>query len=65
MLVAEDDLGVRETLEAALRLDGYEVETVPDGTGALTRVSDTPPDLLVLDVMMPRVDGLTVCRMLR
>jgi two-component system, OmpR family, response regulator MprA len=65
VLVVEDDLGVRESLEAALRFDGYEVEAVDDGDAALSRVAVVEPDLVVLDVMMPRVDGLTVCRMLR
>jgi two-component system response regulator MprA len=65
VLVVEDDLGVRESLEAALRFDGYHVESVDDGDAALSRVAVVEPDLVVLDVMMPRVDGLTVCRMLR
>lgn len=65
VLVVEDDLGVRESLEAALGFDGYQVESVDDGDAALSRVAVVEPDLVVLDVMMPRVDGLTVCRMLR
>ena len=65
VLVVEDDLGVRESLEAALGFDGYDVETVDDGDAALSRLAVGEPDLVVLDVMMPRVDGLTVCRLLR
>lgn len=65
VLVVEDDLGVRESLEAALGFDGYDVETVDDGDAALSRLAVVEPDLVVLDVMMPRVDGLTVCRLLR
>lgn len=65
ILVVEDDEGVRESLVAALGFDGYEVEAVDDGDAALSRVAVEVPDLVVLDVMMPRVDGLTVCRMLR
>jgi two-component system response regulator MprA len=65
VLVAEDDPGVRETLEVALSFEGYEVDTVADGAAALRRLGDDPPDLLVLDIGMPRIDGLTVCRMAR
>jgi two-component system response regulator MprA len=65
VLVAEDDPGVRETLEAALSFEGYQVDSVADGAAALTRLGDDPPDLLVLDIGMPRIDGLTVCRMAR
>lgn len=65
VLVVEDDLGVRESLEAALGFDGYRVESADDGDAALSRVPVIEPDLVVLDVMMPRIDGLTVCRMLR
>jgi len=65
VLVVEDDAGVRESLEAALGFDGYAVESVDDGDAALSRLGVIAPDLVVLDVMMPRVDGLTVCRMLR
>ena len=65
LLVAEDDRSVRQSLERALRLDGYDVEAVADGAAALERVDVYSPDLIVLDVMMPYVDGLTVCRTLR
>jgi two-component system response regulator MprA len=65
ILIAEDDRRVRESLERALRLEGYTVETVPDGAAALAAHDREPPDLLLLDVSMPNVDGLTVCRMIR
>ena len=65
VLVAEDDRGVRESLERALRFDGYRVEVVSDGLAAIDAVTADPPDVVVLDVMMPHVDGLTVCRRLR
>jgi len=65
VLVAEDDRGVRESLVRALRFEGYDVEAVPDGAQALAAVSDRLPDVVVLDVMMPYIDGLTVCRQLR
>jgi two-component system, OmpR family, response regulator MprA len=65
VLVAEDDRSVRESLVRALRLEGYDVEAVTDGEQALAAVGSSPPDLLLLDIMMPNVDGLTVCRRLR
>jgi two-component system response regulator MprA len=65
VLLAEDDRGVRESLVRALTFEGYEVQAVPDGAQALEAVLARPPDVVVLDVMMPYVDGLTVCRQLR
>ena len=65
VLLAEDDRGVRESLVRALTFEGYEVEAVSDGAQALEAVTARQPDVVVLDVMMPYVDGLTVCRQLR
>ena len=65
VLVVEDDENVRQTLDSALRFAGHEVVAVTDGDEALDEITAREPDLIVLDVMMPRVDGLTVCRMLR
>jgi len=65
VLVAEDDRGVRESLVRALRFEGYEVIAVSDGGQALAAFADHEPDVVVLDVMMPVVDGLEVCRQLR
>jgi two-component system response regulator MprA len=65
VLVAEDDRAVRESLVRALRFDGYQVRAVSDGAQALEAVTEQLPDVVVLDVMMPHVDGLTVCRQLR
>jgi len=65
VLLAEDDRGVRESLVRALTFEGYEVEAVSDGAQALESVIARQPDVVVLDVMMPYVDGLTVCRQLR
>ena len=65
ILFAEDDPGVREALARALRFEGYNVETASDGGEALQLVGVNPPDLVVLDVMMPYVDGLDVCRRVR
>ncbi len=65
MLVADDDRAVRDALERALRFEGYVVELAVDGVDALSRADAHPPDLLVLDVMMPAMDGLEVCRRIR
>jgi two-component system response regulator MprA len=65
VLLAEDDRAIRNALERALTLEGYEVTAVADGIEALAQAHKTPPDILVLDVMMPGIDGLQVCRVLR
>ncbi len=65
VLLAEDDRAIRHALERALTLEGYEVTAVADGVEALAQAHRTPPDVLVLDVMMPDIDGLQVCRVLR
>ncbi|MBV8560602.1 MAG: response regulator transcription factor [Acidimicrobiia bacterium] len=65
VLVADDDLAVRNSLERALRLEGYDVVLAADGRETLEAVVAAPPDALVLDVRMPGVDGLEVCRRLR
>ncbi|MER5179799.1 response regulator transcription factor [Streptomyces sp. NPDC002896] len=65
MLLAEDDRAIRHALERALTLEGYEVTAVADGVEALAQAHRGKPDVLVLDVMMPGIDGLQVCRVLR
>jgi two-component system, OmpR family, response regulator MprA len=65
VLVADDDRAIRESLQRALELDGYEVETTADGVETLSTLRAEPFDLAILDVMMPGVDGLGVCRVLR
>jgi two-component system, OmpR family, response regulator MprA len=65
ILVVDDDRAVREALERALGLEGYEVELAADGAEALAAVERREPDAVVLDVLMPGVDGLEVCRLLR
>jgi two-component system response regulator MprA len=65
VLVADDDRAIREALQRALELDGYEVETTTDGVEALSTLRAEQFDLAILDVMMPGVDGLGVCRVLR
>ncbi|CAB4794853.1 MAG: response regulator [Actinobacteria bacterium] len=65
ILIADDDRAIRDALERAIGLEGYEVELVNDGEAALEAVARSAPDLLILDVMMPSLDGLGVCRALR
>ncbi|GAA4574398.1 response regulator transcription factor [Planotetraspora kaengkrachanensis] len=65
VLVAEDNVKQAELVRRYLEREGHSVVTVHDGREALDTVRRTPPDLLVLDVMMPKVDGLDVCRILR
>ncbi|SNQ49686.1 Response regulator MprA [Frankia canadensis] len=63
--MVDDDAAVRESLERSLRFEGYEVSTAVDGLDALNAVVRDRPDIVILDVMMPRVDGLETCRQLR
>ena len=65
VLLAEDDRAVRDSLTRALTLEGYDVRAVSNGALALDVLNETTPDLVLLDVSMPIVDGLTVCRVLR
>jgi two-component system response regulator MprA len=65
ILVVDDDRAVRESLRRSLQFNGYQVEVASDGQQALDTISGSRPDAMVLDVMMPRLDGLQVCRQLR
>ncbi len=65
VLVAEDDPGVRESLEVALRRAGYDVVLANDGVQALEAIVAHDPDVVVLDVIMPEMNGLDACRRLR
>ncbi|MCK2238113.1 MULTISPECIES: response regulator transcription factor [unclassified Crossiella] len=65
ILVVDDDRAVRESLRRSLQFNGYQVELANDGQQALEVLGHNRPDAMVLDVMMPRVDGLEVCRRLR
>src|SRR3954469_17351693 len=65
VLLAEDDQAISEPLARALRREGYEVEVCEDGPGALKSASGSPVDLVVLDIGLPGMDGLEVCRRLR
>jgi DNA-binding response OmpR family regulator len=65
ILVVDDEPALRTSLRRALLLDGYRVDVAEDGEAALGRVATRPPDAIVLDVLMPGIDGLEVCRRLR
>jgi DNA-binding response OmpR family regulator len=65
ILVVEDELALRETLAYNLSRQGYAVESVADGQAALDAARHKQPDLIVLDLMLPVLDGFEVCRILR
>ena len=65
VMVVDDEPGVRAALERALRIERYDVRLAGDGTEALALLAERSPDAIVLDVSMPDVDGLEVCRRLR
>ena len=65
ILVADDDEGHRTLVEMLLTLDGHEVDTVGNGREALDYLKDHTPDLAILDVHMPQVDGIDVCQRMR
>jgi two-component system response regulator MprA len=65
VLVVDDDRAVREALRRALTLGGYEVALAQDGDGALEQIVQVAPDAVVLDVGLPGIDGLEVCRRVR
>lgn len=65
ILVVDDDRAVPESLRRSLSFNGYTVDLAEDGVEALDAITNERPDALVLDVMMPRLDGLEVCRQLR
>ena len=65
VMVVDDEPAVRSSIERALKLEGYQVTTAPDGREALRALAVAPPDAVILDVLMPEVDGLEVCRRMR
>jgi two-component system, OmpR family, response regulator MprA len=65
ILVVDDEPAVRDAIDRALRLDGYDTDLAADGREALDVLATVAPDALVLDVLMPHVDGIEVCRRLR
>src|SRR3954447_8031211 len=65
VLLVEDDHDIAEPLARALGREGYEVSSAGDGRVAVQTVLDTPPDLIILDIGLPGMDGLDVCRHVR
>lgn len=65
ILVVDDEISLQETLAYNLKKQGYEVETVGEGTKALDLAREIKPDLIILDVMLPGMDGFEICRILR
>lgn len=65
VLVVDDDAHIREVITFALKRAGYAVDTARDGLEALRRIERDTPELVVLDILMPEMDGLEVCRALR
>ena len=65
VLVVDDDPGIAAALRRSLVYEGYAVDVVGDGAQALARARESPPDLVVLDLMLPGLDGIEVCRRLR
>ena len=65
ILFAEDDADIRKWVAVALETEGYIVRTVPDGEAALAAYAAQRPDLLMLDIMMPKRDGVSVCAEIR
>ena len=65
ILVVDDDQAVRDSLRRSLAFNGYDVEVASDGLAALESIARSRPDAAILDLMMPRLDGLETCRRLR
>lgn len=65
ILVVDDEDVTREILQILLEMEGFTVYAAADGVEALEKVAECRPDLIVLDLMMPRLDGLGVCKQLR
>jgi len=65
ILVVDDDVHIRENLKRLLSYEGYSVELAADHREAFSRIAESPPDLVVLDLMLPIVDGLEICRRIR
>ena len=65
LAIVEDEQNIRDNISFALKREGYQVETHPDGVSAWDSFQESLPDLVVLDIIMPRMDGLELCRKLR
>jgi two-component system phosphate regulon response regulator PhoB len=65
ILVVDDDLFVRRPLEAALQQEGFDAITAADGPSCLALLEQDPPDLIILDIVMPGPDGFEVCKTIK
>src|SRR5690348_13821842 len=65
ILVVEDDKDIVELVKYNLEKDGYQVMTCADGASGLAQIRKSPPDLLVLDLMLPKLSGLDICKEIR
>lgn len=65
VLIVDDEIGVVNAIESLLRAKGYEVITADHGLRALDKARTQSPDLIILDVMLPKLDGYKICRMLK
>jgi DNA-binding response OmpR family regulator len=65
ILIADDEPNIVLALEFLMKKEGYEVQTVSDGEEALRTIEKSPPDLILLDIMMPKLDGYEVCQRIR
>src|SRR5687768_441118 len=65
VLIVEDDAAIGQVLQRSLQLEGYEVSLAPDGVTALERAYDFEPDAVILDLGLPRLDGIDVAKRIR
>lgn len=65
VLIVDDSMTIRRTAETLLKREGYEVVTAEDGFEALSRIVDDRPDIIFMDIMMPRLDGYQTCAVIK
>lgn len=65
VMVVDDSVTIRRTAETLLKREGYEVITADDGFEALSKIVDSDPDIIFLDIMMPRLDGYQTCSVIK
>lgn len=65
ILIVDDELNIREMLAMLLQINGYQAVQAVDGLDALEKIQEQLPDAIILDVMMPNMDGITLCKRLR
>ncbi|MCY6389939.1 response regulator, partial [Acinetobacter baumannii] len=65
IMVIDDSKTIRRTAETLLQKEGYKVVTAPDGFEALSKIAQTNPDIIFVDIMMPRLDGYQTCALIK